>query len=76
MHLLMGKIGRLRSAPFQFAGQPSSMSTRETGVNGTYPAYRNWEDAAHMQDLSERWNVPVELLGKKPVSAPIPIVAH
>jgi len=70
MHLLMGKIGRPGSAPFQFAGQPSSMSTRETGADGTYPAYRNWEDPAHMKDLAERWNVPVELLGKKPVSAP------
>jgi ferredoxin-nitrate reductase len=70
MHLLMGKIGRPGSAPFQFAGQPSSMSTREVGADGTYAAYRNWEDAAHMKDLAERWNVPVELLGKKPVSAP------
>ena len=70
MHLLMGKIGKPGSAPFQFAGQPSSMNTRETGADGTYPAYRNWEDLAHMRDLARRWNVPVELLGKKPVSAP------
>jgi ferredoxin-nitrate reductase len=70
MHLLMGKIGRPGCAPMQFAGQPSSMSTRETGADGTYPAYRNWEDPKHMRDLAERWNVPQELLGKKPVSAP------
>ncbi|HET7436277.1 MAG TPA: nitrate reductase [Thermoanaerobaculia bacterium] len=70
MHLLMGKIGKPGSAPFQFAGQPSSMNTRECGADGTYPAYRNWEDAAHMRDLATRWNLPVELLGKKPVSAP------
>jgi anaerobic selenocysteine-containing dehydrogenase len=70
MHLLMGKIGRPGCAPFQFAGQPSSMNTRETGADGTYPAYRNWEDPRHMRDLAQRWNVPVELLGKKPVSAP------
>src|SRR4051812_2972342 len=70
MHLLMGKIGRPGSAPLQFAGQPSSMTTRETGANGTYPAYRNWDDPNHMRDLAKRWNVPVELLGKKPVSAP------
>jgi ferredoxin-nitrate reductase len=70
MHLLMGKIGRPGSAPLQFAGQPSSMSTREVGADGTYPAYRNWEDQNHMLDLSKRWNVPVELLGKKPVSSP------
>jgi ferredoxin-nitrate reductase len=70
MHLLMGKIGRPGCAPMQFAGQPSSMNTRETGADGTYPAYRNWEDQNHMADLARRWNVPVELLGKKPVAAP------
>ena len=70
MHLLMGKIGRPGCAPMQFAGQPSSMNTRETGADGTYPAYRNWEDPNHMRDLAKRWNVPVELLGKKPVAAP------
>jgi ferredoxin-nitrate reductase len=70
MHLLMGKIGRPGSAPLQFAGQPSSMSTRETGADGTYPAYRNWEDPNHMRDLADRWNVPTELLGKRPTSAP------
>jgi anaerobic selenocysteine-containing dehydrogenase len=70
MHLLMGKIGRPGCAPMQFAGQPSSMNTRETGADGTYPAYRNWEDQNHMLDLAKRWNVPVELLGKHPVGAP------
>lgn len=70
MHLLMGKIGKPGSAPFQFAGQPSSMNTRETGADGTYPAYRNWEDIRHMRDLAKRWHVAPELLGKKPVSAP------
>jgi ferredoxin-nitrate reductase len=70
MHLLMGKIGRPGSAPMQFAGQPSSMNTRETGANGTYPAYRNWEDPDHMADLAKRWNCSQELLGKHPVSAP------
>jgi anaerobic selenocysteine-containing dehydrogenase len=70
MHLLMGKIGRPGCAPMQFAGQPSSMNTRETGANGTYPAYRNWEDQNHMSDLAKRWNLPVALLGKQPVSTP------
>lgn len=70
IHLLTGKVGRPGCAPFQFAGQPSSMNTRETGADGTYPAYRNWEDPEHMKDLARRWKVPVELLGKKPVSTP------
>ncbi len=70
MHLLMGKIGKPGSAPFQFAGQPSSMNTRECGADGSYPAYRNWQNPRHMRDLAKRWNVPVERLGQKPVSAP------
>lgn len=70
IHLLTGKIGKPGCAPFQFAGQPSSMNTRETGADGTYPAYRNWEDPRHMRDLAGLWNVAPELLGKKPVSAP------
>ena len=70
MHLLMGKIGRPGCAPMQFAGQPSSMCTRETGADGTYPAYRNWEDPSHMRDLAARWKVSPQLLGKSPVSAP------
>jgi ferredoxin-nitrate reductase len=70
MHLLMGKIGKPGCAPFQFAGQPSSMNTRETGADGAYPGYRNWANPTHMKDLAKRWNVPVELLGKKPVTAP------
>ena len=70
MHLLMGKIGRPGCAPFQFAGQPSSMNTRETGADGAYPAYRNWENPRHMADLASRWNLRVELLGRKPVAAP------
>jgi ferredoxin-nitrate reductase len=69
MHLLTGKIGRPGCAPFQFAGQPSSMNTRECGADGSYPAYRNWANPAHMADLAARWNVPTETLGSKPVPA-------
>ena len=46
------------------------MNTRETGADGTYPAYLNWEDPQHMRELAKRWTVPVELLGKKPVATP------
>jgi anaerobic selenocysteine-containing dehydrogenase len=70
LHLITGKIGKPGSAPFQFAGQPSSMNTRECGADGAYPGYRNWANPAHMKDLAKRWNVPVGLLGQKPVSAP------
>ncbi|HEX5059591.1 MAG TPA: nitrate reductase [Kofleriaceae bacterium] len=70
MHLVMGKVGKPGCAPFQFAGQPSSMNTRETGADGSYPGYRNWANPVHMADLAKRWNVPVEILGQKPIAAP------
>jgi ferredoxin-nitrate reductase len=70
MHLLTGKIGKPGCAPFQFAGQPSSMNTRECGADGAYPGYRDWSNPGHMKDLARRWNVPSGLLGRKPVAAP------
>lgn len=70
MHLMTGKIGKPGCAQFQFAGQPSSMNTRECGADGAYPGYRNWANPTHMKDLAKRWNVPVGVLGRKPVSAP------
>ena len=69
IHLLTGKIGKPGSAPFQFAGQPSSMNTRETGADGAYPGFRDWQNVQAMQELAERWNAAPELLGKKPVTA-------
>ncbi|WP_462409619.1 molybdopterin oxidoreductase family protein [Neobacillus sp. Marseille-QA0830] len=62
MHLIMGKIGRPGSGPFQHAGQPSSMSNREVGGAGFYPGYRNTSNPKHIQEIAELWNVDPDLL--------------
>lgn len=62
MQLIMGKIGKPGSAPFQHSGQPSAMSNREVGGAGFYPGYRNSENPKHLKELADLWNVPVEAL--------------
>ncbi len=47
VHLLRGAIGRRGAGPLLMAGQPSAMSNREAGADGSYPAYRNPENASH-----------------------------
>lgn len=57
MHLIMGKIGKPGSGPFQHAGQPSSMTNREVGGAGFYPGYRNNSNPAHIKEMADLWNV-------------------
>jgi anaerobic selenocysteine-containing dehydrogenase len=38
-------------------GQPTAQNTRETGANGTLPAFRNFANDAHVDELAELWNV-------------------
>lgn len=62
MHLIMGKIGKPGSSPFQHAGQPSAMSNREVGGAGFYPGYRNTNNPKHIQEVAHLWNVSQETL--------------
>jgi anaerobic selenocysteine-containing dehydrogenase len=48
------------------AGQPSAMCNREAGAGGTYPAYRNPLNPAHMKELCEIWNIDFETFHPKP----------
>lgn len=57
VHLLTGAIGKPGAGPLLMAGQPSAMCNRETGAGGTYPAYRNPHNEAHMRDLCALWNL-------------------
>lgn len=57
MHLIMGKIGKPGSGPFQHAGQPSAMSNREVGGAGFYPGYRNNDNPKHINEIAKLWNV-------------------
>jgi len=62
MHLIMGKIGKPGSGPFQHAGQPSAMSNREVGGAGFYPGYRNNDNPKHILEMAQLWNVDEETL--------------
>lgn len=57
VHLLRGAIGRPGAGPLLMAGQPSAMSNRESGADGSYPGYRNPHNSLHMKQLCELWNL-------------------
>jgi ferredoxin-nitrate reductase len=57
IHLLRGMIGKPGCGVMQMNGQPTAQNTRECGANGDLPAFRNWNNADHVQELAELWNV-------------------
>ncbi|WP_433871089.1 molybdopterin-dependent oxidoreductase [Saccharopolyspora sp. CA-218241] len=59
INLVRGMIGRPGASVFQMNGQPTAENTRETGADGTLPAYLNWQNDAHVRRLAEVWNVEV-----------------
>jgi anaerobic selenocysteine-containing dehydrogenase len=50
-------IGKPGSGILQMNGQPTAQNTRETGCNGDLPAFRNWQNEAHVAELARLWNV-------------------
>jgi len=60
VHLLTGAIGKPGCGPLLMAGQPSAMSNREAGADGSYPGYRNPHNKQHMNDLARLWNIDPE----------------
>lgn len=62
LHLVRGMIGKPGCSVFQMNGQPSAQNTRECGASGSFPAFTNWQNQAHMQHVAEMWNVrPAQL---------------
>ncbi len=57
IHLLRGMLGKPGCGVLQFNGQPTAQNTRETGANGDLPAFRNWDNEEHVQELADLWNV-------------------
>ncbi len=57
INLLRGALGKPGGGILQMNGQPTAQNTRECGANGDFPAFRNWNDEAHVQELAEVWNV-------------------
>jgi anaerobic selenocysteine-containing dehydrogenase len=57
LHLLRGMLGRPGAGIYQMNGQPTAQNTRETGADGDLPGFRNWDNAQHIRELAELWNV-------------------
>jgi anaerobic selenocysteine-containing dehydrogenase len=57
VHILRGMLGRPGCGVLQMNGQPSAQNTRECGADGDLPAFRNWSNDAHIQDLAKVWNI-------------------
>ena len=62
LHLIRGMIGKEGSGPFQMNGQPTAQNTRECGANGELPAFFNWQNEKHVQQLAEIWNVDPSII--------------
>src|SRR5829696_7630201 len=57
VHLVRGMIGKSGCGVLQMNGQPTAQNTRECGANGDLPAFRNWDNMEHVEQLAELWNV-------------------
>ncbi|MBI3803106.1 MAG: nitrate reductase [Nitrospirae bacterium] len=57
LHLIRGLIGRPGCGIYQMNGQPTAQNTRECGADGDLPAFRNWDNPKHIDELARLWNV-------------------
>jgi ferredoxin-nitrate reductase len=57
--LIRGMVGRKGGGVIQSNGQPTAQNTRETGCDGEWPGFRNWQNERHMNELAKIWNVDV-----------------
>lgn len=57
INLLLGHIGKEGSGIFQMNGQPTAQNNREAGCDGEFPAFRNFGNKNHMQELADLWNI-------------------
>ncbi len=60
LHIIRGMLGKPGCGLFQMNGQPTSQNTRETGADGEFPGFLNWQNPMHMERLAQLWNVDVE----------------
>lgn len=60
LHLIRGLIGRDGCGIYQMNGQPTAQNTRECGADGDLPAFRNWSNRKHVEDLARIWNVEAD----------------
>jgi anaerobic selenocysteine-containing dehydrogenase len=52
INLIRGMIGKPGAGILQMNGQPTAQNNRETGCDGEYPAFRNFQNMDHMKSVS------------------------
>ena len=57
IHILRGMLGKPGCGVLQMNGQPTAQNTRECGADGDLPAFRNWSNDEHIEDLAKVWNI-------------------
>lgn len=57
INLVRGMLGRPGCGILQMNGQPTAQNTRECGADGDLPAFRNWSNDSHIEDLARVWNI-------------------
>lgn len=62
LHLLRGQIGRPGCGILQMNGQPTAQNNRETGADGDFSGFRNWDNRAHIDELAALWNVDTSVI--------------
>jgi hypothetical protein len=65
VHLLTGAIVKPGAGPLLMAGQPSAMSNREAGADGSHPGYRNPHCEKEMRELCDLWNIDSSVSTRK-----------
>lgn len=60
--LIRGMIGRPGCGVIQSNGQPTAQNTRETGCDGDFAGFRNWQNPRHVADLARVWNVEPKVI--------------
>lgn len=57
INLMLGHIGKEGSGIFQMNGQPIAQNNREAVCDGEFPAFRNFGNKNHMQELADLWKI-------------------
>jgi ferredoxin-nitrate reductase len=57
INLVLGKIGRSGCGIMQMNGQPTAQNTRETGCDGEFPFFLNFQNPDHIHRWAALWNV-------------------
>src|SRR5205807_6510985 len=69
VNLVRGMIGRPGCGVFQMNGQPTAQNTRETGCDGEFPFFLNWQNPDHVRRWAELWTAHPAKLPPRPERA-------